>query len=421
MSDYQKLVGEGTSGDFVAQTQGVASDKGFGNISKAWYPKTKSYDEGFDQLESERGDRNDYLVSAKDLAFEIRDVRLDNQDTVQCGVDIEGQFYIPTNHAIGQMASKLCEGKGTGFVRGLRDDVYTAKDKVKIQRDRQDAETIQFILENGLRRIDKDTNYKVRTYNDGTIRAFLSEKYAEVDNRWFLNQIKDIIPGGRLSHWRGDADTIWGNVLIPDTIREEDDSDYGGMVSIGNCEIAKRNVMSMPSLFRAICMNGCIWSQMKGHEIKVRHIGDIDFDQLKLKLRNNIEAQIPLIPQGIERMLGLRAKGTDGVPMKKIIAAVAEKSVEVDKRGATAILEAWVTKESKIAPEGRSLFDVVNSVTRAGQYLDNQSWVKFDELGGRLTNSTDAQWERLKRRAEDLEDADLSRIFSGKPVLAVAS
>jgi hypothetical protein len=67
------------------------------------------------------------------------------------------------------------------------------------------------------------------------------------------------------------------------------------------------------------------------------------------------------------------------------------------------------------------LFDVVNSVTRAGQYLDNQSWVKFDELGGRLTNSTDKQWESLKRRAEDLEDADFSRIFSGKPVLALAS
>ena len=319
------------------------------------------------------------------------------------------------------MTSKLCEGKGTGFVRGLRDDVYSAKEEIKIKRDRQDAETVQFILENGLRRIDKDTNYKVRTYNDGTIRAFLSEKYAEVDNRWFLNQIKDIIPGGRLSHWRGDADTIWGNVLIPDTIREEDDSDYGGMVSIGNCEIAKRNVMSMPSLFRAICMNGNIWSQMKGHEIKVRHIGEIDFDQLKLKLRNNIEAQIPLIPQGIERMLGLRAKGTDGVPMKKIIAAFAGNTREIDKRGATAILEAWVTKESKIAPAERSLFDVVNSVTRAGQYLDNQSWVKFDELGGRLTNYNDGQWERLKRRAEDLEDDDMSKIFSGKPVLALAS
>ena len=245
-------------------------------------------------------------------------------DTVQCGVVIEDEFFVPTNHALTQMTSKLCEGKGTGFVRNLRENVYSAKDEVKIQRDREDAEVVEHILTNGLRRIGGDTNYKVRTYDDGTMRAFVSEKYAEVDNRWFLNQVKDVIPGGRLSHWRGDADTIWGNVLIPDTIREEDDSDYGGMVSISNCEIGKRNVKSLPSLFRAICMNGCIWSQTKGQEIKVRHVGEIDLDQLSIQLHDNIEAQIPLIPQGIERLLGIRAMGTDGIPMRNVIAAVAE-------------------------------------------------------------------------------------------------
>ena len=411
--DYQKLQGVGTSGDFVRETQGVADDKGFANVSKAWYPKTKSYDEGFDQLESERGHRQDYLIAADSIEFEIRDV----DDTVQCGVVIEDEFFVPTNHALTQMTSKLCEGKGTGFVRNLRENVYSAKDEVKIQRDREDAEVVEHILTNGLRRIDGDTNYKVRTYDDGTMRAFVSEKYAEVDNRWFLNQVKDVIPGGRLSHWRGDADTIWGNVLIPDTIREEDDSDYGGMVSISNCEIGKRNVKSLPSLFRAICMNGCIWSQTKGQEIKVRHVGEIDLDQLSIQLHDNIEAQIPLIPQGIERLLGIRAMGTDGIPMRNVIAAVAATNREVDKRGATAILEAWVTEESKIAPVERSLFDVVNSVTRAGQYFDNQTWVKFDELGGRLINSTEKQWESLKRRAEDMEDDDFVRIFSGKSVL----
>ena len=239
----------------------------------------------------------------------------------------------------------------------------------------------------------------------------MSEKYAEVDNRWFLEQIKDIIPAGRLSHWRGDADTIFGNVLIPDTIREEDDSDYGGMVSIGNCEIGKRNVKSLPSVFRAICMNGCIWDQTKGYEIKVRHIGDIDLDQLKLKLRNNIEAQIPLIPQGIERVLGIRAKGSDGISMKRLVGATAE-TFKIDRRGASGILGAWVSQESKIAPEDRSLFDVVNSVTRAGQSLDNQSWVRYDEIGGALVNYSDSQWSRLKSRAESYDDKELDKLFT---------
>ncbi len=76
--------------------------------------------------------------------------------------------------------------------------------------------------------------------------------------------MRKLIPGGRLSHWRGDADTLWGNVLIPDTIRQESDSDYGGMVSIGNSEIRERRITSRPSVFRAICFNGCIWDREAG-------------------------------------------------------------------------------------------------------------------------------------------------------------
>tara|TARA_Y100000356_G_scaffold40590_1_gene31557 strand:- start:199 stop:687 length:489 start_codon:yes stop_codon:yes gene_type:complete len=158
-------------------------------------------------------------------------------------------------------------------------------------------------------------------------------------------------------------------------------------------------------------MNGCIWDQTKGSEIKVRHIGDIDLNSLAMKLRNNIEAQIPLLPQGIQRMLGIRAKGTDGVPMKNLIAATAETH-KIDKRGASAVLQAWIKDESPIAPEDRSLFDIVNSVTRAGQSLDNQSWVRFDQIGGQLVNYTDNQWANLKSRAESYDDKDFKRVFN---------
>jgi hypothetical protein len=277
--------------------------------------------------------------------------------------------------------------------------------------------TILSIVRNGIRRQATDKKYKLRCYDNGSMRAFLSEKYAEVDNRWYLEQLKQIIPAGRLSHWRGDSDTVFGNVLIPDTIREEDDSDYGGMVSIGNCEIGKRAVSSLPSVFRAICMNGCIWDQTKGSEIKVRHIGDIDLSSLASKIRTNIEAQIPLLPMGIERILGIRAKGTDGVAMKSLIAGVSKKE-GIDKRGSKAILEAWQKYEKPIAPEERSLFDIVNSITRAGQFLDNQTWLNFDKLGGRLVNYTDRQWESVKAFSADLDDTDFKKIYSSNSVLS---
>ena len=406
--EYQPIEGEGRSGDFVHEGQDMATKKGFGNVSKLWYDKTISYDEGMELLESDRGHRQDHLVTRSQMLFDVRPI----DGRIKFGVEIDDQFYVPTDHALTQMVSKSCNGKGTGFVRSLVENLHDAKENVKIERDMQDAQTVLSIVRNGIRRTPVDTKFKVRCHDGGSLRAFLSEKYAEVDNRWYLDQIKNIVPAGRLSHWRGDSDTIFGNVLIPDTIREEDDSDYGGMVSIGNCEIGKRNVLSLPSLFRAICMNGCIWDQTKGFEIKVRHIGEIDLSSLALKIRDNIEKQIPLIPMGIERLLGIRAKGTDGIPIKNLIAATAETHDELDKRGASAILRAWVTEESKIAPEERSLFDIVNSVTRAGQSMDNQSWVKYDELGGLLVNYSERQWSNLKSRAESYEDKDFSRIFA---------
>ena len=399
--NYEPLKGQGTSGDFVLNSQTIATDEGFSHVSKTWYDKTLSYDEGMELLESERGQREDFLIPRSEIAFDVREI--DGQ--WKFGAEIDDRFFVPTDHALVQLVSKACNGKGTGFVRDLTND------HPKFKRDEFDARTIRGIITNGIRRVDASTKYKIRCHNDGTMRAFLSERYAEVDNRWYLEQIKNIIPAGRLSHWKGDSNTIWGNVLIPDTIREEDDSDYGGMVSIGNCEIGKRNVKSLPSVFRAICMNGCIWDQTKGSEIKVRHIGDIDLNSLAMKLRNNIEAQIPLLPQGIQRMLGIRAKGTDGVPMKNLIAATAETH-KIDKRGASAVLQAWIKDESPIAPEDRSLFDIVNSVTRAGQSLDNQSWVRFDQIGGQLVNYTDSQWTNLKSRAESYDDKDFKRVFS---------
>ena len=75
-------------------------------------------------------------------------------------------------------------------------------------------------------------------------------------------------------------------------------------------------------------------------------------------------------------------------------------------------MQAWVKDESPIAPEDRSLFDIVNSVTRAGQSLDNQSWVRFDQIGGQLVNYTDNQWANLKSRAESYDDKDFKRVFN---------
>ena len=263
------------------------------------------------------------------------------------------------------------------------------------------------MVNNGVRRLDDSKKYRLRTYTDGTLRAFLTEKYAEIDNRWYLELLSNIIPNGRLSHWRGDADTVYGNILIPDTIREESDSDYGGMISVGNCEIGKRRISQIPSLFRAICMNGCIWDQAQGMGIKKVHLGKIDLEELATKIRINIEAQIPLLPDGIERFLGIRSMECGEAKVKQVVAAISVNN-KFNSNEATEILTQWVQHER----DDRNLFGIVNAVTRAGQEFDNEKWVKFDEIGGRLATMGDKQWDKLVTSAATIDEDDLAKVYA---------
>ena len=407
MSDYEKLkmTAGKSEGEFVRTLQGQTGTglQEGSHIHKDWYAKTKSYDEGMEKLAQEKSEREDILAPLSRMKPNISD------DGRFCFEHVDGRQFYPTNHALNQFG--VATSTSTFFLNSLRENPTKNNGEEKFERDDQDAETLLAVSENAMRRLDSDKVFRWRTYTDGTMRAWLSEKYAPVDNMWYLDELRKILPGGRLSHWRGDADTIFGNILLPDTIidyGQDDDSDYGGMLSIGNCEIGKRRISQMPSLFRSICMNGCIWGQVKGKNISRVHRGTIVLEELRLQIKENIEAQLPLLPQGIERMLGLRAMGTDGVRMKNVIATVC-KDNRLSKKESTAVLAQWVEHERN----DRNLFGVVNSVTRAGQTFANDGWVKFDELGGRLLDLNESRWTALTKRADSFDEKDFEKIFAG--------
>jgi hypothetical protein len=264
---------------------------------------------------------------------------------------------------------------------------------------------------------DRELMFRMWT-DDNTIRSVHSKKYARIDSRWFVEKLKDMIPGGMLSHWRGDRDNIYGNILIPDTIREEDDSDYGGMMSVGNSEIGMRRLSATPSVFRSICMNGCIWDQEVGHTLQVRHIGDIDLHDLAARLRDNLQAQIPLMDNNITRMLSTRERGVEGIDMKGIFAAVS-KEFSTTKSENTGILKAYSVENEILSGNANNAFGITQAMTRYGQDLDNDGWVRFDELGGRMVTLTDAKWSAIVSRARAYTTADIEKQL-GLPALAVS-
>lgn len=393
---YNKLTidSDANAGSFVRTLEG-RTGTGFAegtHVHKDWWSKTKTYEQVMESCQVAVENREDILTERKNISC----VADNNKFYFQLN---DGRKFQPTDHAIEQFSVRSGIPSST-FLREMRNVEGF---------DLADANTMALVGNNALRRIDPDKQFRLRTYTDGTCRAFVTDKYAPVDNRWYLESLAEFIPGGRFSHWRGDEDTIYGNVLIPDTIMDygSDDSDYGGMISVGNCEIGTRRISQMPSLFRAICMNGCIWGQTAGEKIRRVHRGNIDLDTLKLEIAKNIQFQIPLLAPGIKQFLATRAMETGKASVKGIVASISS-DYKLSKREATEFLNQYGEFEA----ENRNLFGIINGLTRAGQKFDNTTWVKFDEIAGSLMDTSADRWATILRRADTFSDKDYEKVFS---------
>ena len=396
MTAYNKLTidSDKSEGSFVRTLEG-RTGTGFENgthVHKDWWSKTKTYEEVMQTAHVAVENREDILTERKNITC----VGNDKGFFLKLN---DGREFRPTDHSIEQFSVRSGV-TSSSFLREMRNIEGF---------DLADAEVMAYVGNNALRRIDADKKFRLRTYTDGTCRAFVTEQYAPVDNRWYLETLAEFIPGGRFSHWRGDEDTIYGNVLIPDTIMDygADDSDYGGMISVGNCEIGTRRISQTPSLFRAICMNGCIWGQTAGEKIRRVHRGNIDLIKLKDEIAHNIQDQIPLLAPGIKQFLATRALETGKASVKGIVATVSS-DYKLSKREATEFLEQYVTMESG----ERSLFGIINGLTRAGQVFDNKTWVKFDEIAGSLMDTSADRWATILRRADTFTDKDYEKVFA---------
>lgn len=396
MTDYNKLTisSDKDAGSFVRTLQGATGtgfEKGT-HVHKDWWAKTKTYEQVMQDAHVAVENREDILVETKNISCVG-----ENSDFYFKLAD--GRKFRPTDHAIEQFSVRTGV-TSSSFLREMRNIE---------EFDSHDANTMAIVGNNALRRIESDKKFRLRTYTDGTCRAFVTEQYAPVDNRWYLETLAEFVPGGRFSHWRGDEDTIYGNILIPDTIMDygSDDSDYGGMISVGNCEIGTRRISQTPSLFRAICMNGCIWGQTAGEKIRRVHRGNIVLDTLKSEIALNIQQQIPLLAPGIKQFLATRAMETGKASVKGIIASFAS-DYKLTKKEASEFLSQYGEYEST----HRNLFGIINGLTRAGQKFDNKTWVKFDEVAGSMLTISADRWSTILRRADTFTDKDYEKVFA---------
>ena len=393
-------IGAGNQGAFVKTlVNGETGETGFQDgfhVHKSWFRTCKTFDQVMESITKSEEDRQDRLVELKDIHPVVG-------NGGKFAFEIGSEQYIPTDWALAQFSGRL-NLPSSSVIREL----VNRKDA-----DWEDSDVAVRIAKNSMRRGDQDKKYRLRTYKDGTLRAFVTDKYTPIENRWYMETLNDILPGSVYSHWRGNDDTIYGNVLLPDSIMDygqDDDSDYGGMLSIGNCEIGRRRISQRPSVFRSICMNGCIWDKVQGEMINQRHMGKIDLVELKKRITDNVEKQLKLVPLAVRKFLSVRDLKVEG-SMKATLAAICIKN-RFERRESQEILQQFVTHEK----EHRNLFGIINAITRAGQVFDEESWVKFDEIGGKMVSYSSDEWGSLSKYANTLPVKEVEEVFSAAAV-----
>jgi hypothetical protein len=378
-------------GAWVFETQGVAAEQGFRNVSQYWYPKTLSFEEGMKIVTEQGREREDITFDVRKVQFGIAE-KTDNAPA-SVTVSIDGRTFRPTDWAARQLCNWL-KAPQTMWVH------YSDGDSA-------DLELLADAFRNGLRKYDAEKKLLSRTYADGTLRGVMSDSYSIIDSDWYLSVLQEFIPGGRLSHFEfSDADNFCGNILVPDTIRQESDSEYGGMLNCGNSAIGKSRVFQKPSIFRAICMNGCVWGETKGIEYARRHRG-VELKELKEGIRVNIDAQIPLLTTKIGEFLSMHElKATS--QMVQIFAFVA-KSNNLPSSVLNRMAELFLQYGAE-----KTAFGVVDAITRAGQEFTADVWQACDIIAGQILNGGSDGWNRLNMKASLLTEGEVAKAFGNQ-------
>lgn len=367
-----------------------------------------TFDQAIDRVLDQRRTRQDVEIPIKNFSLS-----LDSNGENIVGT-IDGRDYAPTEHCLRQMATWM--GVSHAVLRQYTSPVVNQNGTVRYNRDEKDRELLVALFKNGIRdgRINPDKTFKFRTYTDGTLRAMLSDRYAIIDNVWYLEQLKNICQDAGCNnpvfeHFNGDADTIYANLRLPDVTKTGPDSDYGGMISVGNCEIGKRRISLAPAVWRQICTNGMMgWMADRDQMWSKVHRGSVDLNGLASDIRNNILQTIPMLEEGIDTLLAARQRNLTAQP-SEVIAQIAEtyKLSNGLKGQAVETVEKFVNHESN----SRNMFGIVNAITRVAQTQTPDEQVRLEGIGGNIVGLSDTGWDRLNTLAQNMSEEKRNKIF----------
>jgi hypothetical protein len=214
------------------------------------------------------------------------------------------------------------------------------------------------------------------------------------------------------THLFNDGDDIYGNILLPDYMKSEPDSDYGVGIAFKNSEIRNSTFKISPFLFRAICLNGMIWGRMNSEiNVNQRHMGKIDLGDLQLQVTQAIKVALT---QGND-MLTLLGYAKQ-VKVKNPVAVIAQlardekMTIEQGKLWHKGYLDSLHERHGDV--HEKSAFGIINGLTRSAQDYNASTREEMETLASKILapaidsslQEISKRWGLIDARANQLEE-----------------
>ena len=260
-------------------------------------------------------------------------------------------------------------------------------------------------------------NVRIRHDDEGNdvVRAIVSERYGVIDNHEAMEMVSNALPSlndALASHLFNDGDDIFGNILLPDYMKSEPDSDYGVGIAFKNSEIRNSTFKISPFLFRAICLNGMIWGRMNSEiNVNQRHMGKIDLGDLQMQVTQAVKVALT---QGNDMLTLLgyakQVKVTNPVAVIAQLARDEKMTIEQGKLWHKGYLDSLHERHGDV--HEKSAFGIINGLTRSAQDYNASTREEMETLASKILapaidsslQEISKRWGLIDARANQLEE-----------------
>jgi hypothetical protein len=371
------------SGNWV-NAIGLQSSASHRHVAKQWQAKCTPLADFIETVKSQSTNKVDVIKPESEIRLKDVETLIDGTPLTDSGINSLRMFTdIPSS-----MVNFLKE-------REYNDDLVKF---VNADLDRRETDW------NNKGKEKRSFNVRIRHDDDGNdvIRAIVSERYGVIDNHEAMEMVANALPSlndALASHLFNDGDDIYGNILLPDYMKSEPDSDYGVGIAFKNSEIRNSTFKISPFLFRAICLNGMIWGRMNSEiNVNQRHMGKIDLGDLQLQVTQAIKVALT---QGNDMLtlLGYAKQVKVGNPVAVIaqLARDEKMTIEQGKLWHKGYLDSLHERHGDV--HEKSAFGIINGLTRSAQDYTGATREEMETLASKiLAPSIDSSLEEISKR-----------------------